>query len=138
MTGYRKLAKQKKARRAYILMVVIVTMTVVVLTLIAMVRQAALVANSVRIQKEQSQVAWMLESRIERAKARLMIDPDFVSETWSIDVDLTDNRPPAVVEIQKDKESSTISVQVTLAKKSRPNLVARKTIPFTQKPTANK
>lgn len=127
-------------RGGYIMMVVVITMAVIVLTLIAMVRQVTMVAQSLRTSKEKSQIHWILESGIERAKARLMSDPAFVSETWSIDI-APNGGPSTVVRIQIDEDTNlgrTIHVQVNMSKKSRPDYVARKKVPFPLLPTAKK
>ena len=126
---------RRRRSNGYILMVVLITMTVIIVTLVAMVRQASIVANAIRTHKEQSQVHWILESGIERAKARRISDPEFASETWLADLSLKGNQPAAVVEttIQDDAKLGTaIIVTVTIAKKSRPDLTVRRTIPFTQ------
>ncbi len=53
----------------------------------SVVRHAALQRQALRSQWQQAQAAWLAESAIERAAARLAAQPDYRGETWNVSAD---------------------------------------------------
>jgi len=82
----------------------------IVCALVCLVMAAALAAVVTRIavlgwqgardEGRRAQAAWLVQSGLERAAARLATEPDYAGETWRIPADVLDGRHDAVVLIE--------------------------------------
>jgi hypothetical protein len=81
---------------------VVVLVCLLVITLIGAGLLRIVGSQRTLIQGEERglQADWLAESGIERAAARLAIDPDYRGETWSIPADALGGPSPAVVSIK--------------------------------------
>jgi hypothetical protein len=63
--------------------------------------------------RDRAQAAWLVESGLERAWARLGRDADYAGETWAIPGDQIDGRPASVrIEMAEDADVMTIRISV--------------------------
>ena len=87
-------------RRGAVLLIVLVALTVAAAVLVSVVRLAAADRKAWQGEVRQVQAAWLAESGLERAAARLRDNPDYRGETWNIPAGALDGWHAGVVNIQ--------------------------------------
>lgn len=89
-------------RRGAVLLVAVVCIAVASVIFLSLLRLS--VAERTRVETEawQVQAAWLAESALERAAARLADDPDYQGETWNLSADDLGTRYGAAVTIQAE------------------------------------
>ena len=96
-------ARTKQAmpnRRGALLIVAIVCVGLTAVVLVMLTQLAVAERRALRTNAWQVQAAWLVESGLERAAARLAGDPEYQGENWTIAADLLPDNQPAVVRIQ--------------------------------------
>jgi len=83
-----------------VLIVVLVCVAVAAAVLMAVLRMSLAERESFRLQTRQLQAAWLAESGLERAAARLAADPQYAGETWHIAAEELGGLDAAVVTIR--------------------------------------
>ncbi|NUQ66623.1 MAG: hypothetical protein HUU20_29525 [Pirellulales bacterium] len=81
-------------------MIVLVALLVAFAVLVSIVRLAAAERQAWRTQTWQTQAAWLAESGLERAAARLHDDPKYQGETWIVPAEVFGGRWSGKVTIQ--------------------------------------
>ena len=76
--------KARKPRRGMTIVAVLVCLLVVMLLGAALLRVALTERDSNRDQERRLQAEWLVESGLERARARLAADGNYAGETWQI------------------------------------------------------
>lgn len=84
---YQPAAAKRTGRRGIILPVVLVGLLVVALIGAAMARTMLLQRNSARQAEQAQQAAWLADSALLRARARLADDDTYSGETWRVAAD---------------------------------------------------
>jgi len=82
--------------------VAIVCIAVASVIFLSVLRLSVAQRTRAEAQAWQIQAAWLAESALERAAARLADDPDYEGETWSLSADDLGTRHGAVVTIQAE------------------------------------
>ena len=82
------------------MLVTIVCIGVALVIFTAVLRLSFMERRSVEAQTWKAQAAWLVESGLERAAARLAADPDYQGETWQISAEALGAKSGAVVEIE--------------------------------------
>lgn len=117
-------------RRGAVLLIVLVALTVASAVLVSVVRLAAADRKAWQGEVRQVQAAWLAESGLERASARLRDDPDYRGETWTIPADALDGRHSGAVNIQVEPAADQPSqrrIRVTADFPNDPQHRARRT-----------
>jgi hypothetical protein len=92
--------KQKmQTRRGMVLVLVLVCLAVAASLIVVAVRRALVADRSAQAGQQNLQAAWLADSGVERASARLTADPGYTGETWNIPAAELDGRHPAKVVI---------------------------------------
>jgi len=89
-------------RRGAVLLVAVVSIAVASVIFLSVLRLSVAQRNRAEAQAWQVQAAWLAESALERAAARLADDPDYQGETWSLSADDLGTRHGAVVTIRAE------------------------------------
>jgi len=89
-----------RGRRGAVLLVAIVCIAVASVIFLSLLRLSVAERRRVETEAWQVQAAWLAESGIERAAARLAADPEYQGETWALPADLLGGRYDAVVKIR--------------------------------------
>ena len=85
MPYWKQSALAKRIRRRGMMMpIVLVGLLVVALIGTAMARTVLLQRRSARWVEQQQQSAWLADSALQRAQAKLASDADYVGETWHV------------------------------------------------------
>jgi Tfp pilus assembly protein PilV len=70
-----------------VLLIVLVCLAVAMALVVGWARIAVMQSRQARAAEDRLQAVWLAESAIERAVARLRVDPDYPGETWQVDAD---------------------------------------------------
>ena len=84
ITCYRGADGKRQPRRAVVLLVILATLALMVPIFLSVLKLAAVQRKTLDTQWEQTQAAWLAESAVERAAARLAADPAYSGETWAV------------------------------------------------------
>ncbi len=87
-------------RRGVVLLVGIVCLAVASVLFLSLLRLSVAERHRVDTEAWQLQAAWLAESGLERAAARLAADPEYQGETWSLPADVLGTQDDAAVRIQ--------------------------------------
>jgi hypothetical protein len=87
-------------RRGAVLLVAMVCFGVAAVAFTSLVRLAAAEQGALEAETWRLQAAWLAESGLERAAARLDADPGYQGETWRIPAESLGARDAAVVKIE--------------------------------------
>jgi len=79
-------------RRGMILILVLVCLAVAAALIVVAVRRAVVVNRGAQLAGQNLQAAWLAESGLQRAAARLAADPEYSGETWSVPAAELDGR----------------------------------------------
>jgi Tfp pilus assembly protein PilX len=90
----------QRRRRGALLVVVLVCLAVATAISVVVVRQIATEHRAVQMNHRSLQASWLAEGGIERAVARLVADPKYAGETWTIPANELAADDSAVVRIQ--------------------------------------
>ncbi len=82
------------------MIVAIVCVGLAGVVLVLLLRLAVAERRALRTEARQVQAAWLAESALERAAARLAADPDYPGETWEIAAEPFGGKEAAVVRIE--------------------------------------
>jgi type II secretory pathway component PulK len=85
--------------RGVILILVLVCLAVAAALIVVAVRLAAVAYRAAQTDEQNLQAAWLVESGLERASARLAADPDYSGETWRLPAAELDGQRAGVVAI---------------------------------------
>ena len=88
-------------RRGAILVVALVCLGVAAVVFVAVLKMAAAERRGVQTEARRVQAAWLAESALDRAAARLAADPAYLGETWTV--------PPGVL---NDFDSARVVIEV--------------------------
>jgi len=96
-----------------ILPIVLIGLLVVALIGTAMMRTVLLQSRSARRAEQVQQAAWLADSALQRAQARLASDADYTGETWNVSADQlqTGFAGVAVIRIESDGGVQRIVVE---------------------------
>ncbi|MBN1588145.1 MAG: hypothetical protein JW888_01380 [Pirellulales bacterium] len=95
------MSRAPRSKRRGIAVVFALVCLVVVSVLLGVVTRTALVQRqAAHNEGRRTQAAWLAESALDRAAARLAADPDYSGETWTIGADAFGGRHGAVVLIE--------------------------------------
>ncbi|HUT93389.1 MAG TPA: hypothetical protein VMY37_28255 [Thermoguttaceae bacterium] len=89
-------------RRGAVLLVAIVCIAVASVIFLSILRLSVAERTRVEVEAWQVQAAWLAESALERAAARLADDPDYEGETWSLSAEDLGTRDGAAVTIRAE------------------------------------
>ena len=92
-------------RRGAILIVALVCLGVAAVVFVAVLKMAAAERRGVRTEARRAQAAWLAESALDRAAARLAADPAYPGETWTVPPGVLDARDTARVVIRVETPS---------------------------------
>ncbi len=81
------------------LVIALVAMTIVAAVLVLLARQSVIERRGLQRDSWQAQAAWLAESALDRAAARLAADRDYAGETWNLSADDLGTGRAAVVTI---------------------------------------
>ena len=109
-TGYRKRSGDCRGdseravatlgrRRGVVLILAMVCLGATVLMLTALLRTAVSERRALVVRARALQADWLAESGLERAVARLSLDPDYAGEDWVLEADRLGGRDAATVKI---------------------------------------
>jgi Tfp pilus assembly protein PilV len=87
--------KTRCRRHGVVLLIVLVCLAVAMALVVGWAKIAVLQSRQARGAEDRLQAVWLAESAIERAMARLQIDPDYQGETWQVDADAFGGGPSA-------------------------------------------
>ena len=90
----------KRTRRAAMLIIALVALGVAAMVTLAMLRVIADSRKELRVETWRVQAAWLAESALDRAAARLVRQSDYVGETWNVPADELGGDEAAVVRIR--------------------------------------
>jgi Tfp pilus assembly protein PilV len=93
-------------------MVVLVSIGILAVLLVSILRLAAAERRALRAEQWRTQAAWLAESAVERAAARLEADSSYAGETWTIPPEELDGRDPASVSISVETSAGQPSRRV--------------------------
>ena len=93
-------AARRARRRGVVLLVGIVCLAVASVVFLSLLRLSIAERRRVDTEAWQLQAAWLAESGLERAAARLAVDPGYQGETWSLSADALGTQYDAAVRIQ--------------------------------------
>jgi hypothetical protein len=96
-------AAARPARRGAVLLVAVVCVGVCCAIFVSLVRLSVAERHRADAEAWQVQAAWLAESGLERAVARLRADAGYQGETWNLTADAMGTGEPAVVTIQVEK-----------------------------------
>jgi type II secretory pathway component PulK len=82
------------------MLMAIVAIGVAAAIFLALFRQSFLERSALRVEAWEAQAAWLVESGLERAAARLADDPEYRGETWRIPAEAFEGKDAAVVQIE--------------------------------------
>ena len=93
-------------RRGAILIVVLVCLGVAAVVFVSVLKMAAAERRGVQTEARRVQAAWLAESALDRAAARLAADPAYPGETWTLSPGVLDASDPArvVIRVQTPSE----------------------------------
>lgn len=97
-TWWRKAGPRGRHRGAA-LVIALVAMTIVAAVLVLLARQSVIERRGLQRDSWQAQAAWLAESALDRAAARLAADRDYAGETWNLSADDLGTGRAAVVTI---------------------------------------
>lgn len=100
MAGQKQSIRLKPARQGAAVIVAIVCLAVAAMVFLGLLRTIIAQRETVQTEAWRVQAAWLAESGLERAMARLAKDRQYSGETWTIPADLLDARNGAVVTIK--------------------------------------
>jgi type II secretory pathway component PulK len=86
-------------RRAAALLVVIVLLAVASAVIVSVVKLAAAQRRQLQAEQWSLQAAWLAESGLDRAAARLAANADYQGETWAVPAEELDHSAAAAVSI---------------------------------------
>ena len=92
-----------RARRGIVLFIAVVCMAIAMVIFLSLLRLSVAERRRVETEAWQLQAAWLAESGIERAAARLAADAAYEGETWNLSGDVLGGRHDAVVRIQVER-----------------------------------
>jgi Tfp pilus assembly protein PilV len=95
----RKRGHDARRRRGVVVMVALVAIAIASAVFVSLLRLAAAEQGATRMEARRVQAAWLVESGLERAAARLAADPEYQGETWQIAAEALAGRERAVVRI---------------------------------------
>lgn len=103
-------------RPAMVSVVVLIALIVVAIACAALLKVALARRDAVRIEERRLQAAWLAESGLERASARLASQADYPGETWTIPTEDLGGRGTGSILIRVEKppghpERRTVHVQ---------------------------
>jgi Tfp pilus assembly protein PilX len=116
--------------RGAVLLVLLVGLGVAATVTFAVVRLAAAGRQSLDRQVREAQAAWLAESALDRAAARLAADPNYPGETWTLSAEDLAGRDAASVAIRVEPEAGRPDrrrVSVEAVYPDDPRLRARQT-----------
>ena len=87
-------------RRGVVLLVGIVCLAIASVVFLSLLRLSIAERKGVDTEAWQLQAAWLVESGLERAVARLAADPGYQGETWSLSADALGTQHDAAVRIE--------------------------------------
>ncbi len=116
MVGQKQSFCVKPARQGAAVIVAIVCLAVASVVFLALLRTIIAQRETVQTEAWRVQAAWLAESGLERAVARLAKDRRYSGETWTIPAELLDTRNGAVVTIEiqpvpEDSNARLVRVQ---------------------------
>jgi len=97
-------------RRGAILVVALVCLGVAAVVFVAVLKTAAAERRSLQTEARRVQAAWLAESAVDRAAARLAVDPAYPGETWTV--------PPGVL---NDFDSARVVIEVQPPSEQEPH-----------------
>ncbi len=86
-------------RRGAVMLVVLVCLGIAAVVLVTILKMAAAEQQMLRKRQWHVQAAWLAESGLERAAARLAADPEYRGESWAIGPELLGSRHAGTVSI---------------------------------------
>jgi type II secretory pathway pseudopilin PulG len=107
--------KARKPRRGLTMIAVLVCLLVMMLLGAALLRVALQERDGNRDQERRLQAEWLVESGLERARARLAADAGYAGETWPIsaaDLGLAEAGPAAGAAEKADRASGVVTISV--------------------------
>lgn len=87
-------------RRGAVVLMALVCIAVAAVMFMALLRLFVMERGALRTEAWKAQAAWLVESGLERAAARLAADPEYQGETWQIPGDALGGDDSAVVRIE--------------------------------------
>ena len=103
---------RRRRSSAFALVFVLVCMTVVIISLLAMVQRVTM-SHRMGLQRErQIQARWLVEAGLDRAAARLRTQSTYEGESWQPQVDGIGGRGPAKVDIVVEATEVTNQLRV--------------------------
>jgi hypothetical protein len=96
-------ADRRKRRRGAAAILVLVGLAVVTLIFLSILKLIAVQRQSVELQTRQVQAAWLADSGVQRARARLTADSGYHGETWNIPAQEIGGRDGAAIVIRVEE-----------------------------------
>ena len=121
-----------RPRRGFGLALGLLALVIFAATLAALLSQIAAGRGVVRLSESRRQATWLAISGLERASVRLLDDPDYSGETWSIPADQLDGHATGTVAIgvesgteQSASGSRKITATARLTSGNRPGITRK-------------
>jgi type II secretory pathway pseudopilin PulG len=116
--------RARPARRGLTAVAVLVCLVIVTMISGALLKIGVAHRDFVRGQERKLQAEWLAQSGIDRARARLAVQPDYTGETWKLaprdlnlsEPDSTSNGPAALVHIAVERPENSGNAQGRLIK----------------------
>ncbi len=107
--------KGSKPRRGLMVVAVLVCLVVMMLLGAALLKVALLERESNREAERRLQAEWLVESGLERARARLAADASYSGETWTqsaADLGLAEPAPASALERNGDRAVGVVTISI--------------------------
>jgi type II secretory pathway pseudopilin PulG len=110
------MVKRRRPSTGFILAFVLICLTVVTITLAAMIGRMSQGHRQVMMRQRQVQVQWLAESAIDRAATRLHRDDSYRGETWQLSPEAMGSRWSAhvTIHVESSEPGNTRFVHVTV------------------------
>lgn len=92
----------RRRQRAAVLIVTLTALSVAAILVLAMLRTIAASQSELRTETWRIQAAWLAESAMDRAFARLVHEPDYTGETWVVPAEEFGSLDKARVQIRAE------------------------------------
>lgn len=103
------------------LVIALVAMTIVAAVLVLLARQSVIERRTLQRDSWQAQAAWLAESALDRAAARLAADREYAGETWNLSADDLGTGRAAVVTIDVQEVENDAGRRAVRVRADYPN-----------------
>lgn len=119
--GRRREAGPRGRHRGAALVIALVAMTIVAAVLVLLARQSVIERRTLQRDSWQAQAAWLAESALDRAAARLAADREYTGETWNLSADDLGTGRAAVVTIDVQEVENDAGRRAVRVRADYPN-----------------